>query len=182
VGEGFFKLVVTLSEKGVYKVSPDVLINFIFGGISVFVLCWIYFDFVGNGKPKDTNKWTLVNWWLAHLFLMLSAVVIGVALAGEVKVGIWEPFPLKYAVLGCLGLATYLLCLLWIQYCIELRVAHRFATWDIRLVGVALALLTLAVVPHVPSLVGNLLWGTALISQIAIPLTRAYLTLSKEEG
>jgi len=30
-------------------------------------------------------------------------------------------------------------------------------------------------------LVGNLLWGGALISQIAFPLTRAYLTLSKEE-
>ena len=68
VGEGFFKLVVTLSEKGVYKVSPDVFINFVFGGLSVFVLCWISFDFVGNGKPKDTNKWTPVNWWLAHLF------------------------------------------------------------------------------------------------------------------
>ncbi len=58
VGEGFFKLVVTLAEKGIYKVSPDVFINFVFGGISVFVLCWIYFDFVGNAKPKDENKWT----------------------------------------------------------------------------------------------------------------------------
>ena len=59
----FFKLVVTLSEKGIYKVSPDILINYVIGGVSVFVMCWIYFDFVGNGKPKDTKKWTLVNWW-----------------------------------------------------------------------------------------------------------------------
>jgi hypothetical protein len=48
------------------------------------MLCWIYFDFVGNGKPKDTQKWTLIIWWLAHLCLMLSAVMIGVALAGKV--------------------------------------------------------------------------------------------------
>jgi len=180
VGEGFFKLVVTLSEKGVYYVSPDVFINYVFGGISVFVLCWIYFDFVGNGKPKDKQKWTLVSWWLAHLFLMLFAVMIGVALSGEVKVGIWDPYPVKYATLGCIGLAGYLLCLLWIQNSIEKRVAHRFATADIRLFGVALALITLPIVPYVPSLVGNLLWGTALISQIAIPLTKGYITLSKE--
>lgn len=182
VGEGFFKLVVTLSEKGVYKISPDVFINFVFGGLSVFVLCWIYFDFVGNGKPKDTNKWTLVNWWLAHLFLMLSAVMIGVALAGEVKVGIWDPFPLKYAFLGCFGLAAYLLCLLWIQSNIEHRVAHRFGTTDVRIIGVVLAMITLAVVPYVPSLVGNALWGAALFSQVLIPITRAYFTLSKEES
>lgn len=182
VGEGFFKLVVTLSEKGVYKVDPGVFVNFIFGGVSVFVLCWIYFDFVGNGKPKDNKKWTLVNWWLAHLFLMLSAIMVGVALAGEVKVGLWEPYPFKYAVIGCTGLAAYLLCLLWIQFNIETRVAHRFATLDIRIVGVVLALGTLAIVPYVPSIVGNALWGTALISQIAIPVTKAYFTLSKEEA
>ncbi|AKE52046.1 low temperature requirement protein A [Kangiella geojedonensis] len=181
VGEGFFKLVVTLSDKGIYKVDPSILVNFIFGGIAVFVQCWIYFDFVGNGKPKSQAKWTLVNWWLAHLFLMLSAIMIGVALAGEVKAGFWEPYPLKYGVIGCLGLASYLLCLLWIQFNIETRVAHRFATPKVRMVGVALALFTLAVLPHVPSIVGNLLWGSALISQIAIPVTRAYFTFIKEE-
>lgn len=181
VGEGFFKLVVTLSEKGVYKLDPEVLFNFIFGGVAVFVQCWIYFDFVGNGKPKNQHKWTLVNWWLGHLFLMLSAVMIGVALAGEVKVGFWQPYPLKYGVIGCLGLAAYLLCLLWIQYHIEWRVAHRFATTKVRLFGVLLALITLVVLPYVPAIVGNLLWGTALVSQIAIPVTRAYLTFSQEE-
>ncbi len=182
VGEGFFKLVVTLTEKGIYKVDPSVIVNFVFGGFSVFVLCWIYFDFVGNGKPKNTQKSTLVNWWLAHLFLMLAAVMIGVALAGEVKVGFWDPYPLGYGVIGCLGLMLYLSCLLWIQFNIEQRVAHRFATAKIRCVGLALALLTLIVVPYVPAIVGNLLWGSALFSQIAIPLTRAYMTLSKEEA
>ena len=181
VGEGFFKLVITLSEKGVYKVTPEVLFNFMFGGIAVFVQCWIYFDFVGNGKPKNQRKWTLVSWWLAHLFLMLSAVMVGVALAGEVKVGFWDPYPLKYGAIGCIGLASYLLCLLWIQFNIEARIAHRFATAKVRMFGVVLALATLLVLPYVPALVGNLLWGTALISQIAIPVTRAYLTFSKEE-
>ncbi len=182
VGEGFFKLVVTLSEKGIYKAGPDILVNFVFGGISIFVLCWIYFDFVGNGKPKDTKKWTLVGWWIAHLLLMLSAVMIGVALSGEVKVGFWEPYPVKYATIGCIGLAAYLLCLLWIQKTIELRVAHRFATAGIRWFGVILAIVTLFVVPYVPSIIGNLMWGTALFSQIAVPVTRAFLTLSKEQA
>ena len=181
VGEGFFKLVVTLSEKGIYKVGPEGLFNFMFGGIAVFVQCWIYFDFVGNGKPKNQHKWTLVNWWLGHVFLMLSAVMIGVALAGEVKVGFWQPYPLGYGVIGCTGLALYLLSLLWIQFNIEWRVAHRFATAKVRMFGVVLALLTLAVLPYVPAIVGNLLWGTALISQIAIPVSNAYLTFSKEE-
>ena len=182
VGEGFFKLVITLSEKGVYKVTPEVLFNFMFGGIAVFVQCWIYFDFVGNGKPKSQAKWTLVNWWLAHLFLMLSAVMMGVALAGEVKVGFWDPYPLKYGAIGCIGLAAYLLCLLWIQGNIEERVAHKFATAKVRLFGVFLALVTLIVLPFVPALVGNLLWGTALISQIAIPLTQAYFHFLNEEA
>lgn len=181
LGEGFFKLVITLSEKGVYKVDPSVLVNFMFGGVSVFVLCWMYFDFVGNGKPKNQEKPTLVSWWLAHLFLMLSAVMIGVALAGEVKVGFWDPYPLKYGVIGCLGLIAYLLCLLWIQFNIEPRVAHRFATAKVRMVGVALALITLAALPYVPALIGNLLWGSAVISQIAFPVTQAYFTFLKEE-
>ena len=182
VGEGFFKLVITLSEKGIYKVDPTVLANFMFGGIAVFVQCWIYFDFVGNGKPKNQHKWTLVSWWLAHLFLMLCAVMVGVALAGEVKAGFWQPYPLKYGVIGCVGLAGYLLSLLWIQLMIEHRVAHRFATAKVRMFGVILALVTILILPHVPSLIGNLLWGTALISQIAYPVTRAYFTLSKEEA
>ncbi|MEM0912721.1 MAG: low temperature requirement protein A, partial [Pseudomonadota bacterium] len=182
VGEGFFKLVVTLTEKGIYKVDPSVLVNFIFGGFSVFVICWIYFDFVGNGKPKDTNKSTLVSWWLAHLFLMLGAVMVGVALAGEVKVGFWAPYPFGYGVIGCVGLALYLSCLLWIQYNIELRVAHRFATANIRIVGILLAIITLVAVPHVPAIIGNSLWGLALFSQIAIPVFKAFIILSKEEA
>jgi len=153
-----------------------------YGGIAVFVQCWIYFDFVGNGKPKNHHKWTLVSWWLAHLFLMLCAVMVGVALAGEVKAGFWQPYPLKYGVIGCVGLAGYLLSLLWIQLMIEHRVAHRFATAKVRMFGVILALVTIPILPHVPSLIGNLLWGTALISQIAYPVTRAYFTLSKEEA
>ena len=105
---------------------------------------------------------------------MLCAVMVGVALAGEVKAGFWQPYPLKYGVIGCVGLAGYLLSLLWIQLMIEHRVAHRFATAKVRMFGVILALVTIPILPLVPSLIGNLLWGTALISQIAYPVTRAY--------
>ena len=180
LGEGFFKLVVTLSEKGIYKVSGDVLVNFVIGGISMFVMCWIYFDFVGNGKTRDHNLSTLVKWWLAHLVLMLCGVLVGVALAAEVKVGFWEPYPTKYAAIGCFGLAGYIAMLWVLKNVIEHRVASDHGRWDVRLFGIMVAITCFFIVPHVPSIIGNLIWGTALLSQIVIPLTRAWLTYRHE--
>ena len=177
LGEGFFKLVVTLSEKGIYKVSPDVFVNFVIGGISVFVMCWIYFDFVGNARPRDEKPSTLVVWWLAHLVLMLCGVMVGVALAAEVKVGFWEPYPTDYAAMGCFGLAGYIAMLWVLRHIIEHRVASDFGRWDVRLFGIVVAIACFFIVPHVPSIVGNLIWGTALFSQIALPVTRAWMTL-----
>ncbi len=175
IGEGFFKLVITLSEKGVYKVPAEVLVNFVLGGFGLIILCWIYFDFVGNAKPKDNKTSTHSLWWLGHLFLMLSAIMIGVALTGEVKVGFSESYPIGYAWLGCTGLALYLSCLLLIQFVIENRAAHEFSTVGLRLFGIALALLTLlAVINQVSTLVGNFLWFSALLSQLLIPMAKAY--------
>jgi len=180
LGEGFFKLVVTLSEKGIYKAPPDMLFNFAFGGISMFAMCWIYFDFVGHAKPKDRNLSTLVTYWLAHLVLMLCGVMVGVALTGEVKVGFWDSFPMEYAAIGCFGLAGYLAALWVIQAQVETHETHRFATGDIRLIGIILAIATFFAVPYVPVLVGNLLWGSALFSQLVIPLSKAYRTYTRE--
>ncbi|TQV73772.1 low temperature requirement protein A [Aliikangiella marina] len=176
LGEGFFKLVVTLSEKGIDKVSPDVLVNFVIGGIAMFVMCWIYFDFVGNGKAKNGKLSTLVTWWLAHLTLMICGVMVGVALAAEVKVGFWEPYPTKYAAIGCFGLAGYIAMLWVLKHVIEHRVASDFGLWQIRLFGIVVAIGCFFLVPYVPTIVGNLIWGTALFSQIAFPLTRAWKT------
>lgn len=180
LGEGFFKLVVTLSEKGIYKVSPDVLVNFIIGGVSMFVMCWIYFDFVGNGKTKDDKLSTLVKWWLAHLTLMICGVMVGVALAAEVKVGFWEPYPTKYAAIGCFGLAGYIAMLWILKNVIEHRVASDHGSWEVRLFGIVVAISCFFIVPYVPSIVGNLIWGTALLSQIVIPVTRAWMTFRHE--
>lgn len=180
LGEGFFKLVVTLSEKGIYKVSPDVLVNFVIGGVSMFVMCWLYFDFVGNGKLKKINLSNLVIWWLANLTLMLCGVMVGVALAAEVKVGFWEPFPTKYAAIGCFGLAGYIAMLWVLQQIIEHRFAHDFSRAAVRLFGITLAIATYFVVPYVPTLIGNILWGTALFSQIAIPLGLTWIKLRNE--
>lgn len=180
LGEGFFKLVLTLSEKGIYKVSPDVLVNFVIGGISVFVMCWIYFDFVGNGKPKDEKLSTLLKWWTAHLILMMCGVMVGVALAAEVKVGFWEPYPTKYAAIGCFGLAGYIAMLWALSKVIEHRIATQFGRGDVRLFGIIVAIGCFFIVPYVPSLVGNMIWGTALLSQIVIPLTRGWMTLRHE--
>lgn len=180
LGEGFFKLVITLSEKGIYKVSPDVLVNFIIGGISMFIMCWIYFDFVGNGKTKNHKLSTLVKWWLAHLLLMVCGVMVGVALAAEVKVGFWEPYPTKYAAIGCFGLAGYIAMLWVLQNVIEHRVASDHGRWDVRLFGIIVAGGCFFIVPYVPSIVANLIWGTALLSQIVIPVTRAWMTFRYE--
>lgn len=180
LGEGFFKLVITLSDKGIDKVTPDVLVNFVFGGASMFVMCWIYFDFVGNGKLKNNTLPELVKWWLAHLMLMLCGVMVGVAVAAEVKVGFWEPYPTKYAAIGCFGLAGYIAMLWALSRIIEHRIATDFGRWDVRVFGIFVAISCFFIVPHVPSIVGNLIWGTALISQIAIPFTRGWLALRKE--
>jgi low temperature requirement protein LtrA len=175
LGEGFFKLVVTLSEKGIYKVSPDILVNFTIGGVSMFVMCWLYFDFAGNSKPRNSNAPTLVLWWLAHLVLMLCGVMVGVALAAEVKVGFWEPYPTQYAAIGCFGLAGYIGMLWVLGQVVEHRFAKSYGRWEIRLFGILLAVGCFFVVPYVPALVGNLIWGTALFSQIALPLVGARL-------
>ncbi|NCM99836.1 low temperature requirement protein A [Vibrio parahaemolyticus] len=71
-GEGFFKPVITLAEKGIDDVVGDVFVNYAFGGLSIFVLCWIYFDFVGNSKPLGNAPNTFIKWTISHLLLMLS--------------------------------------------------------------------------------------------------------------
>jgi len=180
LGEGFFKLVVTLSEKGIYKVTPDVLVNFLIGGASMFLMCWLYFDTIGSAKPKDKKPSTLVIWWLAHLMLMLCAVMVGVALAAEVKIGFWEPYPTSYAALGCFGLAGYIAMLWALQHVMDDQMPPEFSRWDVHLIGISLAILCFFVVPHAPSLVGNLIWGTALLSQILLPLSRTWRKVTTE--
>jgi hypothetical protein len=40
----------------------------------------MYFDFAGKWVVKDAKKITMIRWWYSHMFLMLAAVMIGVAL------------------------------------------------------------------------------------------------------
>ena len=111
---------------------------------------------------------------------MLCGVMVGVALAAEVKVGFWEPYPTKYAAIGCFGLAGYIAMLWLLQTQIESRVSHQFGLWDVRLFGILVAIGCFLAVPHVPALVGNLIWGTALFSQIVFPVFRAWITFRHE--
>lgn len=178
-GEGFFKLVVTLSEKGIYKVGPEVLINVAIGGLAIFALTWIYFDFVGNHKIRSSNRY-LYSVWLGHLLLMLSAVMIGVALAGEVYVGFMEPYPVYYGNMGSLGLALYLLSILVIQKSVEPQSADRFANPKILLTAICLALVCFVVFRFVPSIIGNLIWASAVVVVLLVPISRAYIVLSRE--
>lgn len=178
-GEGFFKLVVTLSEKGIYKVGADVLFNVAFGGLAVFALTWIYYDFVGNCKTREGNRYLYMT-WLGHMFLMLSAVMIGVALAGEVYVGFMETYPIYYGNLGSLGLATYLTSIMIIQKSVEPHTAHRFANPKVLLIAISLALFCFAVFRFVPSILGNLIWVSAIVVVLLVPISRAYFVLSRE--
>ncbi|NVK31713.1 MAG: low temperature requirement protein A [Gammaproteobacteria bacterium] len=180
-GEGFFKLCVTLSEKGIYKVHWQTLVNLSIGGLAIFALTWVYFDFVANGTPKQDRK-SGYTVWLAHLTLMASAIMMGVSMAGEVYVGFFEPFPTGYGILGCTGLAIYFLSIYAIQKSIEPTAAHRFATPKILLTGVVLALICLVSFPYFPAIVGNAVWASGLFVVLMIPIRRAYKTLSVEEA
>lgn len=180
MGEGFFKLVITLSEKGVYKVSYDVFFNFFLGGVTVFVLTWTYFDFVGNRHPTTNDRWIMARWWYGHLVLMLAAIVIGVALKAEVKVGFFDNYPVKYAALGCGGLVLFLGALAAIQASIDTHFGGRYYTRDVQFFGAGVAIVTFFAVPFVPSIVGNTLFGIAVVSQIAIPMSRAVRAIRSE--
>lgn len=174
LGEGFFKLVVTLSGKGISEVQPDTLVNFFFGGLSLFALAWIYFDCVGNALPKSRKQSLMVRYWLTHIVIMWSAVLVGVVLAGEVYVGFLEPYPMGYGAIGCVGLAVFFGAQWILQHTVEGRdTTRRFHSGGVRLFGIACAMLLLVVFPYVPSIVGNLLWAVALFSQIVIPLYRS---------
>lgn len=174
LGEGFFKLVVTLADKGVYKVSAGTLFNVTMGGLALFALAWVYFDCAGNAKPKSRTSVVLLRYWLAHIAILWSAVTIGVALAGEVYVGLWEPYPAGYGALGSVGLAVFLASL----WALHRTVADADATGNyhsagLRLFGIVMALVVLAVHSFVPSIVGNALWVLALFSQIGVPIFQA---------
>lgn len=181
MGEGFFKLVVTLSEKGVYKVSPDVLFNFFLGGVAIFVLTWTYFDFVGNARPKTSSTRLLMRWWYGHLALMLAAIMIGVALKAEVKIEFFDQYPFKYAVLGCGGLVLFLAALAVIQSSLTPNIGHRFYTRDVQLFGIAMAIITFCSASFVPSLVSNTLYSIAVVSQIVVPMVRAVRAINAED-
>lgn len=174
LGEGFFKLVVTLADKGIDKVGGGALFNLAIGGISIFVLVWVYFDAVGNAKPRD-DRLSLIIYWFGHLVLMWGSVLVGVALAGEVYVGFLDPYPLGYGLLGGTGMIAFLASLWVIQQVITGRdTTRRFHHGRVRAFGIAMTLLMLAVFQYVPSIIGNLIWGTALFSQVAWPLWQAY--------
>ncbi|MCB1526619.1 MAG: low temperature requirement protein A [Hyphomicrobiaceae bacterium] len=175
IGEGFFKIVVTLSEKGIYKVSADTLINNVIGGLSLFVIAWLYFDTAGNAKLKNRRLPNLLAYWFSHIVLMWATVMIGVALAGEVYVGFVDPYPTGYGAIGSAGLAIFLAAIWALQNLVEdhcqIKKFHR--AW-LRAAGIALALVVLFIHPHVPSIVSNMIWGTALYLQVLVPYIQAF--------
>lgn len=181
LGEGFFKLVVTLSEKGIYKVGAGTLFNLVMGGLSLFALAWIYFDSAGNARLKSRRLPAMLAYWFAHIALMWSTVMIGVALAGEVYVGLLEPYPNDYGAIGCIGLAIFLGALWILQTLVEGRdTTRRLAHGRLRLFGIAMSLLLLIVVSFVPAIIGNLIWSIALFSQIGVPLYSALRELGED--
>lgn len=174
LGEGFFKLCVTLTDKGIDHVYPGTFFNLILGGLSLFALAWIYFDSAGNAKLRSHRVGDMLGYWFAHIVILWSAVTIGVALAGEIYVGFLDPYPPEYGTIGSVALATFLAALWVLQTLVRDRdITRRFHSGRLRLFGIAGALFTLVVHPFVPAIFGNLIWGIALFSQIGVPLYRA---------
>lgn len=181
LGEGFFKMVVTLSEKGVYKPGAGALFNMAVGGLSLFALAWIYFDGVGAARPKSRTPGVLLAYWFGHVVLMWSTVTIGVALAGEIYVGFLEPYPYDYGVIGSVGLGVFLTSVWLLQRLVEGRdISRRHSHGGVRLFGVAMTLITFAALPYVPAIAGNALFGVALFSQIVWPLATALREMRAE--
>ncbi len=116
----------------------------------------------------------MLSYWFAHIVLMWSTVLIGVALAGEVYVGFLDPYPTGYGILGSLGLMVFLGTIWLLQAMVEGRdTTRQYHHWRVRLFGIVMAIVLLLVHSHVPSVVGNLVWAIALFSQIAWPLILA---------
>lgn len=174
LGEGFFKLCVTLTEKGIGEVYPGTFFNLLMGGLSLFALAWIYFDSAGNAKLRSNSVPVMLAYWFAHILILWSAVTIGVALAGEVYVGFLEPYPPGYGALGTIGLAVFLAALWALQLLVEGRdQTRRYHSGGLRAFGITMALVMFAIHPYLPAILSNLGWGIALFSQIGVPLWRA---------
>ena len=174
LGEGFFKLCVTLADKGIGEAYPGTFFNLVMGGLSLFALAWIYFDSAGMARLGSRRLPLLLSYWFAHIVILWSAVTIGVALAGEVYVGFLDPYPPGYGAIGTIGLAVFLAALRVLQLLVEGRDETRhYHSGGLRLFGIAVALFMFFIHTRVPAIVGNLGWGIALFSQIAVTLRRA---------
>ncbi len=181
LGEGFFKLVVTLSDKGIGEAGFGGLFNQSIGGLSVFALAWIYFDGVGNARPKSRDLGTLLGYWFGHLVLMWSTVMVGVALAGEVYVGFLDPYPFDFGMVGGTGLMVFLASVWLLQGLVAGRdITRRHSHGGVRLFGIIVSAIMLLVIAHVPAIIGNMLFGLALFSQIVWPLVTALREMRAE--
>lgn len=172
MGEGFFKLVLTLSEQGIQNLAWHDYINATVGCFWLFSLTWIYFDFVGNGLIKP-DKSHMMRWWYGHLLLMLGASMNTVAIKGLMTVDLSAPFPLGYGWLACLGLILFLIATILIQISIERQTPHQFYSLGLRLFGIGMALLAWVLGTYVPAWLSMGLFITAYTSQIASPLYHA---------
>ncbi len=181
LGEGFFKLVVTLADKGIYKVGAGTLVNLAIGGFSIFAMAWIYFDGVGNARPKSRKLSILLTYWFAHIVLMWATVMVGVALAGEIYVGLLEPYPFDYGMIGGSGLVFFLASVWLLQRMVEGRdTTRRHSHGGVRLFGIAATVFMMLIVAHVPAVVGNTTFGIALFSQVIWPLVTAMREMRAE--
>lgn len=181
LGEGFFKMVVTLSDKGIYKPGAGALFNMAIGGLTLFAMAWVYFDGVGNAKPKSRDVRTLLGYWFGHIVLMWSTVMVGVALAGEIYVGFLAPYPYDYGIIGTVGLGVFLTSIWLLQHLVEGRdITRRHSHGGVRLFGIAVTVVLLVVLPFVPAIVGNTLFGIALFSQVLLPLRTALREMRAE--
>ncbi len=175
VGEGFFKLVTELANTGITQVSSSIFLHYILGAFGLFLLAWIYFDFVGNRIANRPVIGNMIAWWYGHMILMMSVVMIGVALMAEIHIGFLDPYPVWFGLLWCLGMILYILSLWLIHRIVGWEISHRFYTLDVRIFGLFCALSTaVVVIVWLPSMLGNMLYFIGLLSQIGIPMIRAY--------
>ena len=115
------------------------------------------------------------------MVLMWSTVMVGVALAGEVYVGFLDPYPFDFGMIGGTGLIVFLASVWLLQQLVEGRdITRRYSHGKVRLFGIVVSAVMLLVIAHVPAIVGNMLFGLALFSQIIWPLMTALRDIRAE--
>jgi hypothetical protein len=117
----------------------------------------------------------MIRWWYSHMFLMLAAVMIGVALTWTVKIHYYDPYPIKYAIIWCIGLSLYILSLWSIESTLKRWSQGVISFTKVRILGIIIPILILWwIYLWLPSILWNAIFLLGITIQLLIPILLWY--------